>query len=409
MAPDVSESRLPVGSWPLTFEVLVISLDIPSSYVATDGTTGAPYILARGVTVISDIDLTPLTATNPVGTTHTVTATVTTDSPVAGSPVVGTTVSFSVISGPNTGAVGTCSVSVTCLTDASGQVSWTYTDTGGPGTDTIEATFVASSGATQRSNRVEKIWEVPVGADISVAKTCAATAVPGGTFSCTVTVTNLGPAAATGVSVTITETGALIASATPSQGTCGATPTASLTCALGNLAVSASATVTITVQTGVAPGSVSDSATASASATETDPDPANNTATATTGVVVPASTVGCKITDGGRITAANGDKATFGANAQAPNKGQQQYQDHGPAININVHSISITAVVCSADKKSGSIFGTATINGAGIYFFRIDVQDLGEPGTSDTYRIRLSNGYDSGVQVLTGGNIQIHK
>ena len=76
---------------------------------------------------------------------------------------------------------------------------------------------------------------------------------------------------------------------------------------------------------------------------------------------------------------------------------------------MNVHSISITAVVCSLDGKSGSIFGTATINGAGSYFFRIDVQDLGEPGTSDTYRIRLSNGYDSGVKVLTGGNIQIHK
>ena len=34
--------------------------------------------------------------------------------------------------------------------------------------------------------------------------------------------------------------------------------------------------------------------------------------------------------------------------------------------------------------------------------------DLGEPGTSDTYRIQLSNGYDSGVQTLNGGNVQIH-
>ena len=55
-----------------------------------------------------------------------------------------------------------------------------------------------------------------------------------------------------------------------------------------------------------------------------------------------------------------------------------------------------------------SIFGTATIDGAGSFVYRIDVKDLGEPGTSDTYRIRLSNGYDSGEQVISGGNVQIH-
>jgi hypothetical protein len=37
------------------------------------------------------------------------------------------------------------------------------------------------------------------------------------------------------------------------------------------------------------------------------------------------------------------------------------------------------------------------------------VADNGEPGRNDTYRMRLSNGYDSGVQTLAkGGNIQIH-
>ena len=53
--------------------------------------------------------------------------------------------------------------------------------------------------------------------------------------------------------------------------------------------------------------------------------------------------------------------------------------------------------------------GTATINGSGTFDYRIDVTDNGEPGAgSDTYRIRLSNGYDSGVRTLTGGNIQLH-
>lgn len=125
--------------------------------------------------------------------------------------------------------------------------------------------------------------------------------------------------------------------------------------------------------------------------------------------VVPASTAGCKVTNGGRITTADGDKATFGGNAKGSGpSGQEEYQDHGSAVDINVHSIDVQAVSCSRDRTAASIFGTATVNGAGVFNYRIDVQDQGEPGTSDTYRIRLSNGYDSGAQVLTGGNIQIH-
>ena len=125
---------------------------------------------------------------------------------------------------------------------------------------------------------------------------------------------------------------------------------------------------------------------------------------------IPASTAGCKVTNGGRITADNGDKATFGGNAKGTGpSGQEEYQDHGPADAINVHSIDVLAVTCTRDRTAASIFGTATIDGAGSVDYRIDVQDLGEPGTSDTYRLRLSTGYDSGVQVIVGGNVQIHK
>jgi hypothetical protein len=125
--------------------------------------------------------------------------------------------------------------------------------------------------------------------------------------------------------------------------------------------------------------------------------------------VLPVSTEGCLVTYGGRITAANGDKATFGGNAMGTGPaGQEQYQDHGPAAVMNVHSIEVQAVTCSSDGTMASIFGTATIDGGGSYDFRIDLKDLNEPGTSDTYRIRLSNGYDSGEQVLDRGNVQIH-
>jgi len=73
-----------------------------------------------------------------------------------------------------------------------------------------------------------------------------------------------------------------------------------------------------------------------------------------------------------------------------------------------VHSIDVTSVVCSTDGTQATIFGTATINGAGEFDYRIDLKDLGEPGDTDTYRIRLEGGYDSGEQTLEGGNVQIH-
>ena len=84
--------------------------------------------------------------------------------------------------------------------------------------------------------------------------------------------------------------------------------------------------------------------------------------------ILPDSTAGCKVTNGGQLTAANGDTASFGGNAKGTGPaGQEEYQDHGPAADINVHSINVLAVTCSADRTTASIFGTATIDGAGSF------------------------------------------
>jgi hypothetical protein len=132
--------------------------------------------------------------------------------------------------------------------------------------------------------------------------------------------------------------------------------------------------------------------------------------TATKTWILPGATEGCKVTNGGRIETTDGDKATFGGNAKGSGpSGQEQYRDHGPGFDINVHSIDVLSVLCSDDGLSASIFGTATIDGVGPVDYRIDVTDNGEPGKTDTYRILLSTGYDSGVQALVGGNVQIHK
>ena len=128
---------------------------------------------------------------------------------------------------------------------------------------------------------------------------------------------------------------------------------------------------------------------------------------------VPPSTAGCevKITNGGMITAMNGDPASFGGNATGlatgGASGQEEYHDLGPEQSMNVHSINVQSVTCNELRTMASIFGQATIDGSGVFNYQIDVVDMGEPGTSDKYRITL-NGYDSGSQTLRAGNVQIH-
>jgi hypothetical protein len=137
--------------------------------------------------------------------------------------------------------------------------------------------------------------------------------------------------------------------------------------------------------------------------------------TATKTWVVPPSTPGCvvKVSDGGAIIAANGDRGTFGGNAQVMSNGgvsgQEKYQDQGPVQPLNANSTSVASVVCSSDKTQATLYGQATINGSGSYTYRIVLQDNGSSGSTDAYGIRLSNGYDSGLQSLQNGNIDIHK
>lgn len=122
----------------------------------------------------------------------------------------------------------------------------------------------------------------------------------------------------------------------------------------------------------------------------------------------PVSTPGCEITNGGWIIAENGDRANFGGHAKVNDSGETQgqlsYVDHGPAQRLNMHSISVQTIVCEGSQAS--IFGQATINGTGVVNFRINLQDLGKG--SDTYQLIIDD-YDSGEQLLGGGNIQIRQ
>jgi hypothetical protein len=100
------------------------------------------------------ISLSPASATNDVGTPHAVTATV---RDTSNRPIPGTPVTFTVVSGPNTGAMGACTANADCTADAAGQVTFTYTGMGKGGTDTIEACFNDAAGA-RRCATATKLW-----------------------------------------------------------------------------------------------------------------------------------------------------------------------------------------------------------------------------------------------------------
>lgn len=122
-------------------------------------------------------------------------------------------------------------------------------------------------------------------ADLSITKTAA----PGpyltrAALTYTITVSNTGPATATGVVVNdVIPAGTNFISATPSQGSCAGTSTVS--CNLGTLANGASATISLQLGLPSTAGTVQNTATVTGSVP--DSVPANNSATATITVDAP--------------------------------------------------------------------------------------------------------------------------
>ena len=113
----------------------------------------------------------------------------------------------------------------------------------------------------------------------------------GGTLTYTLTITNNGPGAATGVTATDTlPAGAVFGSASPGCVNSAGT----VTCTIGTLASGASEVRTITVTAPATPGSISN--TASVTGSPVDPNTANNSATATTTISPPSGTTDLSIT-----------------------------------------------------------------------------------------------------------------
>ena len=147
------------------------------------------------------------------------------------------------------------------------------------------------------------------------------------------------------------------------------------------------------------------------------------TITITTGSPPPSAAVPSPcdfITGGGFVLTDSGAQANFGSHGGCKNGafwGHVNYVDHGGfsgAMPYHVDSTQITGYLEDpAFPNAREICGSATTNAGETVSFRVRMEDNGEPGTNDTFGIRLSNGYDLPPGLLGnggqgGGNIQLH-
>jgi hypothetical protein len=346
-----------------------------------DGAAKKTYVPAAAASVV----VTPPTGVNPAGAEHCVTATVV---DAFGNPTPGANVFFTV--------TGANAPSGSRTTEANGQAVYCYTGTRA-GFDTIKAVVDANGNnlpeATEPTGTATKTYTA--GAPFALIVSPAAGVGPVDTRHCVIaTVTDAFGNAVSGLTVRFLVTGAVDATGAESTNAAGQ----ATFCYLGP----------------PLPGV--DAITAYADRNRDNiRDPGEPGGAAARTWALPLTTPLCDVavTVGGRITARTGDKATFGGNAKSDSSGQvsgqEEYQDHGPAQPMNVKSVKVLALVCdSTGARQTSIYGLATIDGTGSYYYRINVRESPDSETGkDTYWIVLQNGYDSGVQAIEGGNISV--
>jgi hypothetical protein len=357
------------------------------SYVGTvvgadviTASAGAAFAQAQKLWVADpprSITLTPANDTNTVGDPHTVTATVRGQS---GNRLPGVVVNFSVAGGGTPAPPAGSHV-----TDANGEATFTFTNFR-PAVNTITASVAGCCSA-----RAEKRWVAGPPAKLTLSPKTAVN--PVGSQHCpTATVVDRFGNPRQGVIVRFSVTGSVNTSG------------ARITDASGQ------ATFCYTGPPFPGADAIHAYAATNNSNTENAGEPFDD---AEKTWVLPVSTPGCEvtITNGGWIIAANGDKSTFGGNAKVDAdgnvSGNEEYQDHGPAQPMNLKG-DVLVVICTSATEA-TIYGQATIDGSGSFFYRLNVEDNAEPGKdADKYWILVENGYDSGNQTLMGGNVQIH-
>jgi hypothetical protein len=115
-----------------------------------------------------------------------------------------------------------------------------------------------------------------------------------------------------------------------------------------------------------------------------------------------------KVTGGGNLNMSDG-KATFGFVVQYYNgkltpSGNLTFKDHNANISLKATSFTLLHI----RGNQAIVRGYATVNNQSSLEFELIVDDLGEKGSTDTFKIQIPalNGYSAGGP-MSGGNIQI--
>jgi len=112
------------------------------------------------------------------------------------------------------------------------------------------------------------------------------------------------------------------------------------------------------------------------------------------------------VTGGGYVGDVVNEWVSFGFTAKSDGatvKAQCNVRDHSTGVHVKC----LDATLLAQTATHATFMGQARVDGV-VTNYRIDVDDLGEPGTgTDTFRIQTDNGFVA-AGVLAGGNIQIH-
>ncbi|MDD5038477.1 MAG: PKD domain-containing protein [Dehalococcoidales bacterium] len=116
--------------------------------------------------------------------------------------------------------------------------------------------------------------------------------------------------------------------------------------------------------------------------------------------LVVTNTIGGKVT-AGTLRAANNGRGGFNVQSNANGiKGELQFQNKS----INFHAHEMTALGISPDGTKAWFAGVGTDGETFIAY----VEDNGEPGKDDVFKIWIDGVLQNGDGGLTGGNVQIH-
>lgn len=118
----------------------------------------------------------------------------------------------------------------------------------------------------------------------------------------------------------------------------------------------------------------------------------------------------CAIVGTGSGRTTQGDSSAFRILAfTAPPTGSVLFTDEGPTSPLQFHDSHISTVTCSVNGGAGSVTGTADLRTgpSDIVGFRIDLKVSDGTGGPTTFRVRLTDGYDSGTETLRSADLSL--